>query len=68
MKEINSPNTNNWTTGSVIGTIAAVIVILFLVGILLRVIGWALGALIPLLVVAALVLVIYRLYQGKKIL
>lgn len=67
MKEINS-NTNNWSAGSVIGTIAAVIVILFLVGILLRLVGWALGALIPLLVVAALVLVIYRLYQGKKIL
>jgi hypothetical protein len=56
------------TTGSLFATIVAIIFILFLVGIVLKLIGWAISALIPLLVVAALVLVIVRLYQGKKIL
>jgi hypothetical protein len=56
------------TTGSLFATIVTIIFILFLVGIVLKLIGWAISALIPLLVVAALVLVIVRLYQGKKIL
>ena len=56
------------TTGSLFATIVAIIFILFLVGIVLKLIGWAISALIPLLLVAALVLVIVRLYQGKKIL
>lgn len=56
------------STGSIFATIIAIIFALFLLGIILKLIGWALSALIPLLVVVALVLVIVRLYQGKKLL
>jgi hypothetical protein len=56
------------STGSVFATIIAIIFIVFMIGIVLKLIGWALSALIPLLVVVALILVIVRLYQGKKIL
>lgn len=62
MKEV-----NKYQTGSLLGTIAAVIVIVFILGLLLKIIGWALSAIIPLLVVAALALIIYRLYKGQKI-
>jgi hypothetical protein len=65
MKEI-TPTPQS--TGSIFATIVAVIFILFIVGIVLKLIGWAISALIPLLVAIALVLVIVRLYQGKKIL
>jgi CHASE2 domain-containing sensor protein len=56
------------STGSIFATVIAIIFTLFIIGIVLKLIGWALSALIPLLVVVALVLVIIRLYQGKKIL
>lgn len=56
------------STGSIFATVIAIIFTLFIIGIVLKLIGWALSALIPLLVVVTLVLVIIRLYQGKKIL
>lgn len=64
MKEINS---NNLSLGSIVGMLAAAAVILFLTFVLLKAIGLVLSALIPILVVVALGLVIYRLYQGKKL-
>jgi ATP/ADP translocase len=56
------------SSGSLFATIVAIIFILVVVGLVLKLIGWAISALIPILMVVALVLVIVRLYQGKKIL
>lgn len=65
MKEITpSPQ----PSGSLFSTIIAIIFILFAIGIILKLVGWAISALIPVLIVVAVILVIVRLYQGKKIL
>lgn len=55
------------STGSIIGTLLAVIIVLVLLGTAIKLLAWTLSGLIPLLVAIVLILVIVRLWQGKKI-
>jgi hypothetical protein len=55
------------STGSIVATLLAVVLVLVLAGAAIKLLAWTISGLIPLLLATALVLIIIRLWQGKRI-
>jgi uncharacterized membrane protein YtjA (UPF0391 family) len=51
---------------NIIWTIVVILVVLWLLGLVLNVAGWAASGLIHLLLVIAIILVLYNLFTGRR--